>query len=82
MFGGPSELNTVRERRVERAPLLSGRSSRHGAELMILVAPRMLPCLRARKTAALSARSGASEHEHCASGNDWLCARRLGPVAT
>jgi hypothetical protein len=61
------QTNKVCERRVERAPLLSGRSSRRGgyqpgSEILLGLA-----CLRGRKTAAFSARSSASKQTRFAS---------------
>ena len=58
-----ADSSHVCERRVERAPLLSGRSSRRGgyqpgSEILLGLA-----CLRGRKTAAFSARSARANKQ-------------------
>jgi hypothetical protein len=59
--GGQCIRRFVRERRVERAPLLSGRPSRQG-ECHKMATATTATCLRGREKAALGPSSGASEH--------------------
>jgi hypothetical protein len=53
----------VRERRVERAPLLSGRSSRHGGQGVELRNPFGHAMSAREEDSSFSARSGASGHK-------------------